>query len=72
MHTLTLIRLNSITRVFEDSGICLLGDIEKQLQKHSASFEDVEKALNMRKGDRLTITIDNNEKIWFYYINRIS
>ena len=55
MHTLTLIRLNSITRVFEDSGICLLGDIEKQLQKHSASFEDVEKALNMWKGDRLTI-----------------
>lgn len=47
MHTLTLIRLNSITRVFEDSSICLLGDIEKQLQKHSASFEDVEKALNM-------------------------
>ena len=31
MHTLTLIRLNSITRVFEFNSICLLGDIEKQL-----------------------------------------
>lgn len=75
MYTLTLIRLDSNTRVFQNTefhAVCLLGDIEKQLSKHNSSFSDIEKFHNLQKGDRLTIEVDNDEKLWFYYINRIS
>lgn len=74
MFTLTLIRLNSVTRVFEKNefnAICLLRDVEKQLNNHSVPF-DKDKISNMKKGDSLTILMDNNKKVWFYYIHRIS
>lgn len=75
MYTLTLIRLDSNTRVFQNTefhSICLLGDIEKELANHHVPFYDVERVFNMKKGDRLTIEVDNSEKLWFYYINRIN
>ena len=75
MYTLTLIRLNVLTHVFETTefnSIILLGDLEKELARHHTDFEQVGKVLNMQKGDRLTIETCSSEKLWFYYINRIS
>lgn len=75
MFTLTLIRLNSITKVFENTEVncfMLRGDLEKELSNHHASFEQVEKVLEMEKGQSITIEVDNNDKLWFYYISRIA
>lgn len=75
MYTLTLIRLNVKTHVFENTefnSVILLGDLEKELAKHHTDFEQVEKVLALKKGDRITIETCSTDKLWFYYINRIS
>lgn len=75
MYSLTLIRLNSNTRVFENTefhSICLLGDVEKELANHNVDFDQVEKVLNLQKGDRITVETTKENKMWFYYINKIS
>tara|TARA_R110000868_G_C10503854_1_gene731420 strand:+ start:80 stop:307 length:228 start_codon:yes stop_codon:yes gene_type:complete len=75
MYTLTLIRLNSVTRVFENTEYhspILLGELENELAKHHTDFKQVEEVLNLQKGERITVEVDNGDKLWFYYINRIS
>ncbi len=75
MYTLTLIRLNSNTRVFENTeyhSICLLEDIERALSDHNVDFDQVEKVLNLQKGNRITVETTKEDKMWFYYINKIS
>lgn len=75
MYTLTLIRLNVLTHVFENTefnSIILLGDLEEELAKHHTNFKQVEKVLNMKKGDRIIIETCSSDKLWFYYINRVS
>lgn len=75
MYTLTLVRINLVSKVFENTefhGILLLGDIEKELAAHNTSFEDVEKVLNLKKGERTTIQVESIDKCWFYYIIKIN
>lgn len=77
MFTLTVIRLNSVTKVFENTEshrITLIGDVEKQLAYHKADFEQVERALSMKVSDTITIEVEDitNNKLWFYYITRFN
>jgi len=77
MYTLTLIRLSLLELQFENTEInsfFLLSDIEKQLAKNNADFEQVERMLNMKKGDSITIQVNNTDKnkVWFYYISKFN
>lgn len=75
LFTLTLIRLNAVTMAFENTefhSFLLLGDLEKELANHNTDFADVEKVLDMDKGSIITIQTQSTEKIWFYYISRVS
>lgn len=73
MFSITIIRLHNVTKVFENTelhSILLLGDIERELAKRNADFEQVEKVLNLQKGDRTTIHIEKEDKLWFCYITK--
>ena len=77
LYTLTLIRMSLDKMVFQNTErnqTLLLGDLEKELANHKATFSDVEQVLEMKKGDRITITVEDstNNKLWFYYINKVS
>ena len=73
MYTLTLIRLSS-AMIFQNTemhGFLLLKELENKLAKHHADFDNVEKVLEMKKGDVLTVEVYNEENVWFYYITKI-
>ena len=77
MYVLTLIRLNQLTKVFENTEVnsfMLSGDIEKELAYHKADFSQIESVLNMKRGEHKIIQVENTDetKIWFYYIFKIN
>jgi hypothetical protein len=79
LFTITTIRINHQTRVFENTEInqfILLGDIEKELINNGCDFSQWEKVLAMQKGDTITcestIYTGLNQGTRFSYIHRIS
>lgn len=54
MYTLTIIRLNLISKTFENTEVhsfMLVVDVEKQLSYRNATFEQVETFLTIKKGE---------------------
>ena len=77
MYTLTLIRLSLDNKVFENTeahNFMLIGSVQRELDYHNASSEQIEEFLKLEKGSNTVICIENEKenKLWFYYIHRIA
>jgi hypothetical protein len=75
MFTVTIIRLESKTFVFENTETnttLFSGQIENELTKRNVDTDKIQSVLNMKFGDRMTIEKEENGKLWFMYIHRVS
>lgn len=74
MYSITVIRLNAVTMVFENTelhSLLLEGDLKKELQKREVSEEGLLKVISLKKGERTTIHLQNEGKLWFCYIFKL-
>lgn len=75
MYTLTLIRLNAETRVFEHTdyhNTISMEELERMLRERNYEEESLQGILAMKKGHKCTSHIEAGKKLWFYYINKIN
>lgn len=79
MYSLTIIRLNSETKVFENTefnGLETEGGVYNEISSYGCPIEHLEKFKALQKGDRMTaesdITNGIKRGLRFFYINRIS
>lgn len=75
MYHLTIIRLNSNTKVFQNTefnSLCLKGDVLIELNRLQAEQEIINEFNVIEVGVCKTLEVENQKHLWFCYITRIS
>lgn len=73
MFNVIIIRLDSVTRVFENTEvntIFLSGDLKRELQNRNVDNIEISEALSLNKGEKVTVHIEKENKLWFCYITK--
>jgi hypothetical protein len=80
MFTLTVVRINKDTKAFENTelhSVINLYDLVNEIisKSEECSYDEISKISNindMEIRQSITLQFENEEKIWFYYITRLS